>query len=496
MRATTTMTTLHAALTAALFSGAIGASAAQAAEEVTVGKDASVVTHDPSVFKPDPSHEQEAYDPAQQLKIYGDKQANENPRPPLELGRPIYDVGPYQESSYALGRKNPINHQFAIYGDWRAAVAYNDNGSSETGQVATTLNLDIDWKLTATERFHAVITPLEKDGRFTRHVFSGAGNSKAEFDSTLDALFFEGDLGAITSGLSDKYTSWDLPFAVGLMPLQFQNGIWLDDAFTGVAFTIPARNSAALNISNMDVTFFAGFDKVSTALSGGDENDVRIYGATAFIEANSGYWEIGYGYTDGHGGVVDQDYHNLAVAFSRRYGGWLSNSVRVIHNFGQDNPVGGDTADGTLLLVENSFITSKPSTLIPYLNLFAGFGKPQSLARGRAAGGILRNTGILFESDNLTGYPTLDASGNDTFGAALGVEYLFALNQQLVVEAAALGTRGDDPARIAKGSQWGLGVRYQRPINRTWIVRADAMMAQRNNDTDLSGIRLEIRKKF
>ena len=36
------------------------------------------------------------------------------------------------------------------------------------------------------------------------------------------------------------------------------------------------------------------------------------------------------------------------------------------------------------------------------------------------------------------GFPKLDDTGHDTFGGAIGVSYIFALNQQLVVEAAAL----------------------------------------------------------
>ena len=58
--------------------------------------------------------------------------------------------------------------------------------------------------------------------------------------------------------------------------------------------------------------------------------------------------------------------------------------------------------------------------MIPYFNLWSGFDDPQSVARAGGAGGVLRNTGILFESDNLTGYPTLDATGNDTLARRWG----------------------------------------------------------------------------
>lgn len=483
----------------------------QAEETIEMDERTHTVPYDPSVFSPDPTYEETPYSIEKQLQIYGGKSAVVGPRPLLELGRPIYQSGPFDEASYAFGAQNPTEMQFTIYGDWRTAIAANDNGAVEVGVLATRLNLEFDYKITSTERFHAAMTPLEDDGRFTRHEFSGTNvdleeanalppnveTSAVESDFSVDALFFEGDLGNILSG-SGEYSTWDLPFAIGLMPLLFQNGVWLDDAFTGLAVTIPARNSRSLDISNFDITFFAGFDKVNSAIGG--EDDVSIFGVTTFMDTMGGYWEIGYGFTKNDDPLADgSDYHNLTAAFSRRYGGWLSNSVRVIVNVGQDATVG--TADGTLLIIENSFITSSPSTSIPYLNLFFGDDTPQSLARAGGAGGVLKNTGINFETDGLTGFPTMDATANQTYGFAVGWENLFALNQQLVIELAIVIDNDSDDSFAGNGvpgDQIGFGVRYQKPITKSWIFRADAMVVSRDGPLadDLSGVRAEIRKKF
>ena len=56
-------------------------------------------------------------------------------------------------------------------------------------------------------------------------------------------------------------------------------------------------------------------------------------------------------------------------------------------------------ADGVLLLVENSWISSSPLTVVPYANFFVGWDRPQSVARAGVSGGILRNTGINFDTD-------------------------------------------------------------------------------------------------
>jgi hypothetical protein len=179
----------------------------------------------------------------------------------------------------------------------------------------------------------------------------------------------------------------------------------------------------------------------------------------------------------------------------------------VIGNFGQEGQLISPlpelderkkTADGILLLIENSLITSKPSTLVPYFNLFAGFDSPQALARDPGAGGILKNTGLNFEGDALTAMPKLNADANNTFGGAIGVQYLFNLNQQLVFEVATVIPHGSEKDRVVKENQYGIDVRYQRPITNAWIIRADVMKGfGKSEDTDeLFGVRLEFRRKF
>ena len=40
----------------------------------------------------------------------------------------------------------------AVYGDWRTAVAYNNNNGQDIAQIATRLNIDVDLKITGTEQ--------------------------------------------------------------------------------------------------------------------------------------------------------------------------------------------------------------------------------------------------------------------------------------------------------------------------------------------------------
>lgn len=449
------------------------------------------------LFQPGPNYDK-TYDVKSQIDIYGAKTSVDPPRPLVELGREQYTPGIYDESNTFLGQLNPLLPGLAIYGDWRTAVAYNKNNGKDVAQIATRLNIDVDFKITGTERIHAFFTPIQKgNAKFTRFEFGGGdgdGKFTGEFDLNPQTLFFEGDFGSLYSGFTGKEASFDLPFTAGLFPLFLQNGIWANDAILGAAISLPAKNSAALGLPNFDVTFFAAFDNVNnTGILGADNNNANLFGLTTFIDAFSGYIEAGYGVIQGVGARLnDQLTHFVTAAYTRRYANTLSNSTRVFANFGD-----GDRDEGVAIISENSLITSLPSTLIPYANVFVGFGNPQPLVDGNGAG-ILKNVGINFETDALTGYPKLNDTGSNAYGGALGLQYLFNLNQQLVFEIATVQPFGEPVAGIGVADpQYAFGIRYQVPIDKAWLFRADATyQITEGAAEDTFGIRAEFRRKF
>lgn len=451
-------------------------------------------------FKPDPNYEDVPYDIQAQIAIYGGKSEVEAPRPLFELGQPQYVDGQFSEPSYVFGKLNPTQFAMQAFGDWRTAIAFNDNGANEVGQIATRLNIDIDFKITSTERLHAFIRPIDSGNQFTRCEFFGgdkAGQCEVETDLNLETLFFEGDLGAIAQGFTGRYYQGDYPFSIGLLPIFLQNGLWANDAILGGAYAIPAMNSPDLDISNMEFSFFVGFDEVTNAAivdNNGQTaaHNANVYGAAAFIEAQEAYIEAGVGFIDVDDDKLgDQDLMSFSASFTKRYHDILSYSIRGFASRQDRNDNQQDRGNGMAVLLETSWMTHKPYTLLPYANFFFGTGRPQSLINNN---GLLINTGINFETDALTGFPALDATAADAFGGAIGVQYLFNLDQQLVVELAGQHAYGNDSALA--GDQLALGVRWQLPISKAWIIRADAMYAVNQNADDLTGLRFEVRRKF
>lgn len=472
-----------------------------AAEKINMDPRAKLSKHSSRYFGPDPVYTNQKYDPEAQKFIYGGKRRNDEPFYPSIFGRRMYPSGQLSEGINLFGKKNMAYPRMMMFGDWRFAGALNEDNVDRRMEWVTRLNLEVDLQLTATEHLHALFRPLDENGEFTSCV-SGSDNDdlntcELKLDGQVDTLFFEGDIGQIINGITNSYTNIDLPFAVGLMPMVFHNGVWFNDVVRAVGFSIPAMNSRTFDISNMDMTFFWGWADVTTAVQNAAENDLaQIFGTNIFIEALEGYFEVGYGYTDDESGN-DGDYHNVALSFTHRWKDILSMSERVVWNFGQTPGILDDqlTADGYALFLEMSWQTSLPYTLVPYTNFFLGVDKPQGLAK---ANGLLENVGITFQGDALTNFQIMDNTGNDTWGGAFGIEYLFDLDMQIVFELATVQIIGEanDPNRNLADAQYGAGFRFQKPLTSSLIFRADGNYIFQEGADERWGIRTEIRWKF
>ncbi|MEM1068903.1 MAG: hypothetical protein AAGI63_08415 [Planctomycetota bacterium] len=450
-----------------------------------------------SDFSPTPMPQDSMFhDTNSEQWVYDGKYDVPTQHPWVEWGRIFYGDGITPRGRNWFGEKNLVRPKFYVYGDYRVGLASGRNVAGRTDNFAQRLNLDLDFQLTDTERFHAFVGPLDSGGEFTRwQLEDGEVRFHPEFDTTPVTGYFEGDLGVLLGTLQNQTSPFELPLAIGLVPLLFQNGIWMEDAVTGAAISFPARHSRLLNWFNYDATFFAVVDQLNSLAFGRDGHAAQAFGTAWFIEAYGGYIESGYAYVrDRHD--AGRSYHNITTSFTRRYFDRISNSVRVIVNTGQDRPKADRTADGVLLLVENSWVTAAPLTVVPYANFFVGWDRPQSVARAGVSGGILRNTGINFDTDGLNGFATLDPTGSDTAGGSIGIDLIGSrLDRQLLLEATYLTPHGNANAAVPD-DQFAVGTRYQFPVTNWTLWRFDAMYGWRRGLPDVYGTRVEYRWKF
>ncbi|HBE67789.1 MAG TPA: hypothetical protein DDW52_06540 [Planctomycetaceae bacterium] len=451
--------------------------------------------YDPTTFSPAPLLAN-PNPPASEVNVYRRKHPVPTQRPFFELWRPLYTPGIYPPPPTWLGEYNPMMPHFVGFGDIRTGVGVHRLDSGEEFLWANQLNLNMDLRLTATERIHAFVSPFNSGNRNLGVRFGDNTQFINQTDFTFDSLFFEGDLGALAGGFNGHDAKFDLPFSFGLLPLFYQNGIWAADNVVGGAIALPARHFNPLKWSNFDATFFFALDKLDSPAFVGDNNAAEAFGTSWFIDAYDGHIEVNYAFVHDSRGE-HRSYHNFGIGFTRRYFMRISNAIRFIANFDQSLPDEQRTAEGHLLLIENSLISQQPNTFVPYLNFFYGQGRVQSLGRDLVAGGILFQTGINFASDNLTNYPTLDDTAVNTSGAALGVNILGAnFASQLVLEAAIVNAHGSAQFRNAAGDQVGLGVRYQKPLNHFMLIRTDQMVGFLQGERDIRGSRVELRWKF
>lgn len=436
------------------------------------------------------------HDAAQEQWAYDYKRDVPTQRPCIEWGREFYGSGIAPPGINLFGPTNMVRPKFYVYGDYRAGIATGRNAVQRTDNFAQRLNLDFDLQITDDDRLHAFVGPLDKGAQTSRwEVVDGDLSYQSEWDLNPATAFYEGDLGVLLGSFHNVTSPFELPITVGLIPLLFQNGIWMEDAVTGAAFAIPARHSRLLKWANYDATFFAAFDRLNSPAFGASDHAAQAFGTAWFIDAYDGYIEAGYAFVRDRN-QSERSYHNFTVSFTRRYFDRISNSWRLIFNTGQDLPDDSKTADGLLLLVENSWITRYPLRVVPYANFFAGWERPQSVARAGVSGGILRNTGINFDPDGLNGLATLDATAANTVGGSVGIDLLGRhLERQLILEATYL-TPHNGGSPTVPGDQVAMGTRFQMPLSNHTLLRMDARYGWRRGLEDVYGTRIEYRWKF
>ena len=110
---------------------------------------------------------------------------------------------------------------------------------------------------------------------------------------------------------------------------------------------------------------------------------------------------------------------------------------------------------------------------------------------------MLANTGISFEIDNITNYPTLDATGHNACGGALGIEVLGPeFFYQFIVETAYVHVYGNQADRLAVGDQASISGRFQVALNKSVLLRTDIIYGALEDAPDVLGGRIELRHKF
>ncbi len=377
-----------------------------------------------------------------------------------------------------------------IYGEYRTAVQTFNDGDREITEWANRLDLFANLYMTPTERINIGFRPFDEEGEFSGYRFGGTEGSGGEeaFNLELRSLFFEGDFGELFPNLDpDDTKNLDYGFSIGRQPINFQDGIMLNDTFDAIGIT---RSSLfLLGSSATRITGMFGINEIHRGNNVRDR-DAQIYGLFFSSDYEKATWDLDLAYVDG-AESTGGDGAYLGLAQTRRFG-HVNSTLRANFSWALDDKTDAVNT-GTLLTAQLSRTPTYNHDLV-YANAFVAIDNYTSAARDPATGGPLGNIGILFAAVGLGQYGApLGNQAQNSVGGAIGYQhYLDAEKErQLIFEIGArTNTKGPDDTTAAAGA------RYQHALGQHAILVFDAFGSYNEERGGGYGARAEMRVKF
>lgn len=247
------------------------------------------------------------------------------------------------------------------------AAAYEQGGQRRDG-IGHQLLLDLDYRLTGTERFHVQFRPFGKEN--TGGSFYQFNDPAGYIDNSTGVpqrWWFEGEVQSLVGGLiGDPRPQLDMNFVVGKFPFALHNALLINDEITGVVL---AKNTfTSTPLSNLNTQVFYALDDVDVSFG-----NTELAGVHFLSDYRHALIEATYAHVfDSNRADRAADYAALSVT---QFFGPLTLAGRVMFKEGDAGGIG----DGQLYVLESNF-TRTPSDWIrdrtgieltvSYLNLF------------------------------------------------------------------------------------------------------------------------------
>ncbi len=408
-------------------------------------------------------------------------------------GNPFLATGPLYEG-FEIPTGAVWQPVFILYGEIRTAVQTFDNGIGDTTEWANRVDLFGNLYLTPTERILFGLRPLDRDGDFTGYQFEGDDEGFFEtFSARIQTLFFEGDFGELFPNLdlSDN-SNYDYGFAIGRQPLNFQDGILINDSIDSIGVSRASQFKFGSNASR--TTVLAGFNQIHRGDNVRDP-DAFIYGLLTALDYDKTTIELDLVYVDGDDETGGDGVFG-GIGDTRRIGEWNS-TLRLNGSVAFDE--GTAAIDDGVVLTSQLSRTMTYNDDIFYFDSFYGAGNFTSAARDPSVGGPLGTIGILYASPMLSDFGApLGNQVGESVGFATGYQHFLADRK-----ASLIGELGGRLATDDLGeNSIGAAIRYQKAFGQHSILQLDGFLAgyddelRPDRDDFGYGIRAEWRVKF
>ena len=345
--------------------------------------------------------------------------------------------------------------------------------------------------MTGTEKILLGLRPTDNNlpGRFTKHSWSGSNeDTDNELNPDIEVLFFEGDLGSLIPNLDPAgTTALDFGFTVGRQPINFQEGIIVNDTVDMIGFV--RNNMVFPHTSNFRISGMWAWDRV-------DRNDrsrsadANMYGLYTFADAHAGTYNLDMIYVEDNASVSGDAFYIGVASIQRiRSLGGISTAFRINHSAALDNEISGNViGDGTLLSAEFSRLVHGSDDIL-YFNPFWSIGNFTQAGREAILGGPLGSLGILFASPNLSTYGAeISPFTDEVVGFATGYQAFWNNNRKnLILEVAGR----HDTGAVNGFDSLGVGFQFQQAIGQNFQLQPEAFYTLNAGERNGAGARFE-----
>lgn len=448
------------------------------------------------------------------------------PKPLLELGAPFLGTGRIARG-FTLPGGAVWTPSFLLFGQLRSGMSVLESAGVRDTQWANRLDLFGNLYLTGTERVVFGIRPTDQTDPLGGRQFSGYRHQSIDggvgggtfvdelnFDwDTVTHLFFEGELGELFPNvdLQDR-KGLDLGISVGRQPINFQEGLLINDFVDAVGIT--QNNLRPGGVVNLRFTGLYGWNQINRntpsdvffarnlegdrahLLGGFTEIDWRsTTAALDVVYVRGGEFTSGPGLPLGPAGMGAGDGLYAGVSFVGRPGSGAFNvGLRALTSM----PV-GDTPSSGVLRVDDRLAFGNPASRgsivfsevswtphhtedFFYGNTFYAVDDYRAAALDPTIPGPLARAGILFAGPGLGNVGgALSSTASDVVGGAFGHQMFFSdTRQQLLLEGGGrYSTRAcGGNLFICEAHSFAGMARYQFAVGRRGVVVFDAFAAQ------------------
>ena len=334
--------------------------------------------------------------------------------------------------------------RFVGYGEYQLFGLAFEDGLGERYAVGHQLLVELDLRLTGTERFHVQWRPVGRENTGgSYYQFNDPAGYVSNAAPTPDRYWFEGEIHSIFSAWLNPFKAADYHFVAGRFPFALHNNLLMNTDLLGVAVN---KNTIFLgDLSNLNVQVFAAREDVAAytdAVAG-------VYGVHLTADRRHAFCEATYAYVT-HERDSSRNQHFAAFSRTQFYGPWTL-AVRALFKWGDE----GGRGDGQLVVVETNrthYFDHRPLGIeygVCYCNAFAA-----NEGWNPISGGNFNRLHTAFEVNPLTAI-SAGAPLSDTWGVAAGVQFFRCHeDQSLAPEIAYQQPRGEPV--------FGVGLRYQR----------------------------------